>query len=60
MRWGSPGGRQQFTDKERGTDKYRYYRRDVFWMKVGEMVMRMGHTAERACDKIYYQAYGAS
>ena len=49
---------KDFTDKERGADKYRYYRRNLFWLKVGEMV-RAGYTAERACDKIY-QAYGAN
>jgi hypothetical protein len=48
---------KDFTEKERGADKYRYYRRNVFWMKVSEMI-RAGFTAERACDKIY-SVYGA-
>ena len=48
---------KDFNEKERGADKYRYYRRNVFWVKVCEMV-RAGFTAERACDKIY-SAYGS-
>ncbi len=48
---------KDFTEKERGADKYRYYRQNVFWMKVSEMI-RAGFTAERACDKIY-SVYGA-
>ncbi len=48
---------EDFTEKERGADKYRYYRRNVFWMKVSEMI-RAGFTAEHACDKSY-SVYGA-
>ena len=48
---------KDFNEKERGADKYRYYRRNEFWDKVCEMV-RAGFTAERACDKIY-SAYGS-
>ncbi len=48
---------KDFTEKERGADKYRYYRRNVFWVKVCEMV-RAGFTAERACDRIY-SVYGS-
>ena len=36
---------------ERGRDKYKYYRRNVVWQKVSELV-RGGFTAESACDRI--------
>ena len=45
---------KDFTEKERGANKYRYFRRNVFWMKVSKMI-RMGFTAEHACDNIYIQ-----
>ena len=49
---------KDFTAQERGKDKYRYYRRNVFWSKVAELV-RAGFTAERACDKVY-DVYGSN
>ena len=36
---------------ERGRDKYKYYRQNVVWQKVSELVG--GDIAERACDRIY-------
>lgn len=47
---------RDFTRDERGKHRYNYYRRNVFWTKVSEMV-RAGYTAERAIDRIYL-AYG--
>ena len=41
-----------------GRDKYKYYRRNVVWQKVSELV-RGGFAAESACDRIY-SVYGAS
>ena len=49
---------KDFTVQERGQDKYQYYRRDVFWSKVAELV-RAGFTSDRACDKIY-DVYGGN
>jgi hypothetical protein len=46
----------EFTQAERGADRYNYYRRKVFWMKVIDMC-KLGYTAERAIDRIYV-AYG--
>jgi hypothetical protein len=49
---------KDFTDKERGADKCKYYRRNVFWRKVQELILA-GHSADEACDMIY-RAYGQS
>jgi hypothetical protein len=49
---------KDWTAAERGRDKYKYYRRNVVWQKVSELV-RGGFTAESACDRIY-SVYGAS
>ena len=49
---------KDWTAAERGRDKYKYYRRNVVWQKVSELV-RGGFTAERGCDRIY-SVYGAS
>ena len=42
---------------EREADRYKYYKRNVFWVQVSEMV-RTGHSADRAIDLIY-RAYGS-
>lgn len=47
---------REWTQAERGKDRFNFYRRNVFWSKVVEMV-RLGYTAERAIDKIY-SVYG--
>jgi hypothetical protein len=49
---------KDWTATERGRDKFKYYRRNVVWKKICELV-RGGYTAERACDKIY-SVYGHS
>jgi hypothetical protein len=49
---------KDWTPAERGRDKFNYYRRNVVWKKISELV-RGGYTAERACDKIY-SVYGHS
>ena len=49
---------KDFTSRERGADKCKYYRRNVFWKKVNELVLA-GHSADEACDLIY-RAYGQS
>ena len=36
---------------ERGADRFKYYKRNVFWVQVSEMV-RAGHSADRAIDLI--------
>jgi hypothetical protein len=43
---------------ERGADRFKYYKRNVFWVQVSEMV-RAGHSADRAIDLIY-RAYGSN
>jgi hypothetical protein len=47
---------KDFTEKERGADKSKYYRRNVFWRKVSELVLA-GYSSDEACDRIY-QCYG--
>ena len=49
---------KDFTSRERGADKCKYYRRNIFWSKVNELVLA-GHSADEACDLIY-RAYGQS
>ena len=49
---------KDWTATERGRDKFKYYRRNVVWKKICELV-RGGYTAESACDKIY-SVYGHS
>ena len=48
---------KDFTARERGRDRYNYYRRNVFWSQVCLMI-RAEYTAESACDRIY-SVYGA-
>ena len=43
---------------ERGADRFKYYKRNVFWVQVSEMVWA-GHSADRAIDLIY-RAYGSN
>jgi hypothetical protein len=43
---------KDFTIQERGKDRYKYYRRNVFWIVVGRMVLA-GWSWECACDKVY-------
>ena len=53
------GGRRpakSFSKEERGMDRYNFYKRNVFWSLVVEMVQR-GRSANEAIDNIY-QAYG--
>ena len=45
-----------FSQEERGMDRYNYYKRNIFWNLVVEMVQR-GRLANEAIDKIY-QIYG--
>ena len=45
-----------FSKEERGRDRYNYYKRNIFWSLVVEMVRR-GRSANEAIDTIY-QAYG--
>lgn len=48
------GGRKAarlFTSAERGKSKYKYYKRNIFWSKVEEMIRR-NYTASTAIDKI--------
>ena len=47
---------KEWTTVEHGRDRFNYYRRNVFWMKVSELV-RAGYTADRACELIY-SVYG--
>ena len=47
---------KDFTDSERGKDKYKYYRRNNFWKQVAEMI-RAGDSADSAIDK-FYEVYG--
>ena len=49
---------KDFTEKERGADKSKYYRRNVFWKKVGELILS-GLSSDEACDLIYH-CYGPS
>ena len=49
---------KDWTATERGRDKFKYYRQNVVWKKICELVCG-GYTAESACDKIY-SAYGHS
>ena len=49
------GGRKaakEFTPRERGAVKYKYHRRKVVWDTVARLI-RSGHTADTACDRIY-------
>ena len=43
---------------ERGRDKYKYHRRKVGWEQISFMI-RVGHTAQTAIDRIY-QVYGGA
>ena len=45
-----------FSRNERGIDRYTYYRRNIFWGLVVEMIKR-GRSANESIDKIY-QVYG--
>jgi hypothetical protein len=36
---------KDFTEKERGADTAKYYRRNIIWKKVSELI-RAGYTAE--------------
>ncbi len=47
---------KNFTDKERGAMKYKYYRRNAFWRKVSELILA-GYSSDEACDLIY-NCYG--
>ena len=47
---------KDFTEKERGADKAKYYRRNIVWKKVSELI-RAGYSADQACDLIY-RCYG--
>ena len=47
---------KDFTGKERGADKCKYYRRNMFWKKVGDLILA-GLSSDKACDLIY-QCYG--
>ena len=49
---------KDFTISERGKDRYKYYRHNVFWKMVGRMVLA-GWTWETACGRIY-SVYGRS
>jgi hypothetical protein len=49
---------KDFTERERGADKSKYYRRNVFWRKVGDLILA-GLSSDEACDLIY-QCYGPS
>jgi hypothetical protein len=49
---------KDFTQHERGAVKYNYYRRNVFWEAV-EQLVRRGHTSRVAIDMIRV-AYGQS
>ena len=50
---------KNFTQVERGKERYTYYRRNVFWQAVCSII-RMGFTQHhRAINKIY-NVYGAS
>ena len=56
--FGSPGVKaaKDFTEKERGSDKSKYYRRNIVWRKVSELILA-GYSADEACDLIY-RCYG--
>ena len=43
---------KDFTVQERGADKSKYYRRNVFWTKVSELILA-GYSSDQACDLIY-------
>lgn len=47
---------KEFTAQERGADKSKYYRRNVFWTKVSELILA-GYSSDRACDLVY-RCYG--
>jgi hypothetical protein len=47
---------KDFTAQERGADKSKYYRRNVFWTKVHELILA-GYSSDQACDLIY-RCYG--
>jgi hypothetical protein len=49
---------KDWTASERGKDRFKYYKRNIFWVQVSDMI-RAGHTAERAIDLIY-RVYGAN
>ena len=49
------GGRQHaktISKEERGEDRYKFYKRNIFWSLVVEMVKR-GRSANEAIDAIY-------
>ena len=56
--FGVAGGRpaKSFSRNERGVDRFTFYRRNVFWGLVVEMIRR-GRSANESIDKIY-QVYG--
>ena len=45
-----------FSRNERGVDRYTFYRRNIFWGLIVEM-MKRGRLANKAIDKVY-QVYG--
>ena len=45
-----------FSRNERGVDRYTFYRRNIFWGLIVEMIKR-GRSANEAIDKVY-QVYG--
>ena len=47
---------KDFTSQERGALRFKYYKRNVFWKKVLELI-QAGYIANVAIDKIY-QCYG--
>ena len=47
---------QRFSKEGRGMDRYNYYKRNIFWSFMVEMVQK-GRPANEAIDKILYQAY---
>ena len=47
---------KSFSKEERGIDRYNYYKRNIFWSLVVEMVKK-GRPANEAIDQIY-QTYG--
>lgn len=47
---------KDFTAQERGADKSKYYRRNVFWTKISELILA-GYSSDEACDLVY-RCYG--
>ena len=42
-----------FSKEDRGMDRYNYYKRNIFWSLVVEMVQR-GGSANEVIDKMYH------